>query len=274
MHSVILQRKQQFLRPPGLGVILIGKDPASEIYVRNKIAKCKEIGMIYKDFRLKSTISQTELIALINRLNIDKTIDGILLQLPIPKWIDPSEILESINPDKDVDGFHPYNVGKLAQGEPQLRPCTPYAIMQLLEHTKSKLRGSKAVIVGASNIVGKPMVFELLNAECTVTICHKYTTHLATIIKTADILIVAAGNPQFIPGAWIKPGAVVIDVGINQLPNGKIIGDVNFSEAKEVASWITPVPGGVGPMTIASLLFNTLLANQKSNKNPNSQLDL
>ena len=275
IRSVILQRKQQFLRPPGLGVILIGNDPASEIYVKNKIAKCREVGVIYKDFRLKQTISQAELIALINKLNTDKEIDGILLQLPIPSWINQSEILESIDPDKDVDGFHPYNVGKLVQGgEAGLRPCTPYAIMQLLEHTKFTLRSSTAVIVGASNIVGKPMIFELLNAECTVTICHKYTKHLATIIKTADILIVAAGNPQFIPGAWIKPGAVVIDVGINQLPNGKIIGDVNFSEAKEIASWITPVPGGVGPMTIASLLSNTLLANKKSNKNLNSQLDL
>jgi methylenetetrahydrofolate dehydrogenase (NADP+)/methenyltetrahydrofolate cyclohydrolase len=275
IRSVILQRKEQSLRPPGLGVILIGNDPASEIYVKNKIAKCREVGVFYKDFRLKQTISQAELIALINTLNTDEEIDGILLQLPIPSWINQSEILESINPEKDVDGFHPYNVGKLAQGgETGLRPCTPYAIMQLLEHTKFTLRSSAAVIVGASNIVGKPMIFELLNAECTVTICHKYTKHLATIIKTADILIVAAGNPQFIPGAWIKPGAVVIDVGINQLPNGKIIGDVNFSEAKEIASWITPVPGGVGPMTIASLLSNTLLANKKSNKNLNSQLDL
>jgi methylenetetrahydrofolate dehydrogenase (NADP+) / methenyltetrahydrofolate cyclohydrolase len=274
IKSEILQRKQQGLRTPGLAVILVGEDPASEIYVKNKIAKSIEVGIISKSFSLKKETSQPELISLINTLNRDPEVDGILLQLPLPSHIDQNAILALINPDKDVDGFHPFNVGRLAQGFPYLRSCTPFGIMRLLEHTKVKLKGSSAVIVGASNIVGRPMAFELLNAECTVTVCHKYTKNLSDLVKIADILIVATGNPKLIPGEWVKPGAVVIDVGINRLPNGKLEGDVDFTGAKEVAAWITPVPGGVGPMTIAMLLFNTLLANKKADKKLKSQLEL
>lgn len=257
----IQQRNQQNYRSPALAVVLIGDDTASKLYVKNKKNACKQVGMTTIDHDLPSTVSQTELLALIRQMNDDPKIDGILVQLPLPKHINPKDIFEAVDPRKDVDGFHPYNVGRLAQGRPYMRPCTAAGIMLLLEHTKIHLRGKKAAVIGTSAIVGQPMILELINAGVTVTACQKSTANLASEIADADILIVATGNPELIKGEWIKPGCVVIDVGINHTPNGKLIGDVEFSTAAEHASWITPVPGGVGPMTIASLLNNCLLAN-------------
>lgn len=261
-------RTQQGYRPPMLAVILIGEDPASQIYVRNKRNACNYVGINAVDHNLQHNISQIELLALISKLNNDPLVDGILVQMPLPFQINPSDIVESINPNKDVDGFHPYNLGRLAQGRPHLRPCTPAGVMLLLEHTKEKLPGMKATVVGTSNIVGLPMILELIRVGCTVTTCNKRTRDLPAEIGRADISVIATGNPGLIKGEWIKPGSIVIDVGMNRLPNGHLVGDVEFAVAKERASWITPVPGGVGPMTITSLLSNTLLANI------NSQLDL
>lgn len=264
----IALRTQQGYRPPMLAVILVGEDPASQIYVRNKRNACEYVGINAVDYSLSHSISQIELIALINKLNKDPTIDGILVQLPLPYQINVTDIVESINPNKDVDGFHPYNLGRLAQGRPYLRPCTPAGVMLLLEHTQVKLPGLKATVIGTSNIVGLPMILELIRAGCTVTTCNKKTRDLAAEVGAADVMVVATGNPGLVKGAWIKPGAIVIDVGMNRLPDGHLVGDVEFAVAKERAGWITPVPGGVGPMTITSLLSNTLLANI------NAQLDL
>ncbi len=250
------------LRAPGLAVILVGGDPASQVYVGSKRRACEEVGFISKSYDLDSNTSQAELLALIDELNADNTIDGILVQLPLPDHIDSTIVLEQIRPDKDVDGFHPYNIGRLSQRIPALRPCTPKGIITLMESTGVELRGLDAVVVGASNIVGRPMTLELLLAGCTTTTCHRFTTNLEEHIRRADVVVVAVGKPNFIPGEWIKPGAMVIDVGINRLENGKLVGDVEYEVAKENAAFITPVPGGVGPMTVATLIENTLLSCQ------------
>ncbi|TCV97930.1 bifunctional methylenetetrahydrofolate dehydrogenase/methenyltetrahydrofolate cyclohydrolase FolD [Biostraticola tofi] len=247
-------------RAPGLAVVLVGANPASQIYVGSKRKACEDVGFISRSYDLPDTVSESALLELIDTLNADETIDGILVQLPLPAGIDNINVLERIAPDKDVDGFHPYNVGRLCQRAPLLRPCTPRGIITLLERCGIDTFGQNAVVVGASNIVGRPMSLELLLAGCTVTVTHRFTKDLQRHIENADILVVAVGKPGFIPGEWIKPGAVVLDVGINRLDNGKLIGDVEFSVAAERASWITPVPGGVGPMTVATLLQNTLQA--------------
>ncbi|MBE0483735.1 MAG: bifunctional methylenetetrahydrofolate dehydrogenase/methenyltetrahydrofolate cyclohydrolase FolD [Bacterioplanes sp.] len=248
------------LRAPGLAVVLVGNDPASEVYVAHKRKDCEQVGIISKAYDLPATTQQDELLALIDTLNQDQTVDGILVQLPLPAGLKADEILERIDPTKDVDGFHPFNVGRLAQRLPMLRPCTPAGIVDLLETTGEPVRGQHAVIVGASNIVGRPMGLELLLKGCTVTTCHRFTKDLAHHVQQADIVVVAVGKPGIVKGEWIKPGAVVIDVGINRLDNGQLIGDVDFAAAAERASHITPVPGGVGPMTRAKLLENTLFA--------------
>ncbi len=256
----IAERKQRGLRQPGLAVILVGEDPASAIYVRNKQQACDEVGIKSIHHHLPATISENELIDLIHQLNNDSTIDGILLQLPLPRHIDDDKVLEVINPHKDVDGFHPYNLGRLAQRRPLLRPCTPLGIMLLLDHINQPYKNQHAVIIGASNIVGRPMALEFLLAGSTITVCHRFTQNLPDFVKQADILVSAVGKPGVIKGDWIKPGATVVDVGINRLSDGTITGDIEFESAKKRAAWITPVPGGVGPMTVAMLLKNTLMA--------------
>jgi len=250
-------------RAPGLAVVLVGSDAASEVYVNNKRKACEEVGFISKSYDLPSSTSQASLLEIIDQLNADKEIDGILVQLPLPAGLDKEQVLERIDPRKDVDGFHPYNIGRLAQRIPALRPCTPKGIMSLIESTKRPVKGLDAVIVGASNIVGRPMFMELLLAGCTVTSCHKFTRDLQSHVQRADLLVVAVGKADFIPGAWIKPGAIVIDVGINRNKDGSLSGDVEYASALESAGWITPVPGGVGPMTVASLIENTLEAYVK-----------
>lgn len=247
-------------RAPGLAVVLVGSDPASEVYVGSKRRACEEVGFISKSFDLAATTTQEELFNLIDQLNNDQDIDGILVQLPLPEGLDANLIIEHIHPDKDVDGFHPANVGKLCLRQPGLRPCTPKGIMTLIESTGVKPHGLEAVVVGASNIVGRPMTLELLLAGCTTTTTHRFTKNLEGRIRQADLVVVAVGKPEFIPGDWIKEGAIVIDVGINRLDTGKLVGDVEFNVAKEKAAFITPVPGGVGPMTVASLIENTLIA--------------
>ncbi len=247
-------------RKPGLAVILVGDDPASEIYVRNKRQACEQVGIHSVYYPLPADVSEAELIARIKTLNLDPDIDGILLQLPLPKHIDVEKIIETIDPKKDVDGFHPYNVGRLARSQPLLRPCTPYGIMLMLEEIQQVFKGKHAVIVGASHIVGRPMALELLKAGATITVCHRLTANLGAYVKEADILVSAVGKPGLIPGDWIKEGATIIDVGITRLPDGSLSGDVDFKEACKHARYITPVPGGVGPMTVAVLLRNTLLA--------------
>lgn len=255
--STLVQRGQ---RAPGLAVVLVGHDPASEVYVRNKRRACEEVGILSQAYDLPTTTTQAALLDLLARLNQDTTIDGILVQLPLPTHIDTQTIIEHIQPDKDVDGFHPYNMGRLAIRMPILRPCTPYGVMTMLNHTGIDLRGKHAVVVGASNHVGRPMAMELLLAGATITVCHSATKNLQEHIECADILVVAVGKPAVIPGIWIKPGAIVIDVGINRLSDGSLAGDVEFAAARQRASWITPVPGGVGPMTVATLMENTLIA--------------
>lgn len=247
-------------RAPGLAVILVGSDPASQVYVGSKRRACEEVGFVSRSYDLSADATQEELLDLIDRLNNDGEVDGILVQLPLPAHIDTTLVIERIHPDKDVDGFHPYNVGRLAQRIPALRPCTPKGIMTLIETTGIKTHGLHAVVVGASNIVGRPMTLELLLAGCTTTTCHRFTQDLEAHVRRADLLVVAVGKPNFIPGEWVKPGAVVIDVGINRLADGTLVGDVEFETARSHASFITPVPGGVGPMTVASLIENTLEA--------------
>ncbi len=247
-------------RAPTLAVILVGDDPASTIYVRNKRKACETAGVRSLSYDLPSTTSQEELLALIDRLNQDPSVDGILVQAPLPAQIDDETVIERIHPDKDVDGFHPYNIGRLAVRMPALRSCTPYGVMTLLKSTGEELKGKYAVVVGASNHVGRPMALELLLAGCTITVTHRFTQDLASLVRQADIVVVAVGKPGLVKGEWIKPGAIVIDVGINRLADGKICGDVEFEPAAQRAAWITPVPGGVGPMTVATLLQNTLQA--------------
>ncbi|GAA4872117.1 bifunctional methylenetetrahydrofolate dehydrogenase/methenyltetrahydrofolate cyclohydrolase FolD [Ferrimonas pelagia] len=247
-------------RPPGLAVILVGHDPASQVYVGNKRRACEQVGFYSRSYDLPDDTQLDQLLPLLDQLNADPLIDGILVQLPLPAHIDTTQVIERIRPDKDVDGFHPYNIGRLAQRMPVLRPCTPMGIMTLIRSTGVRPQGLHAVVVGASNIVGRPMSLELLLRGCTTTTCHRFTEDLQYHVSQADLLIVAVGKPNFIPGHWIKPGAIVIDVGINRLENGKLTGDVEFTTAAERAGFITPVPGGVGPMTIASLLENTLYA--------------
>ena len=247
-------------RRPGLAVVLVGADPASSVYVRNKRRACERVGFVTKDFDLPATIDGAELYALIDRLNADPEVDGILIQLPLPAHIDSTDLIQRIRPDKDVDGFHAENVGRLALRQPGLRPCTPKGIMTLLAHTDKPVRGRNAVIVGVSNHVGRPLLLEYLLAGATVTACHRFTQDLPEQVAKADLLTVAVGKPGLVKGAWIKPGAVVIDVGINRLEDGSLTGDVEYAAAAERASWITPVPGGVGPMTVAMLMQNTLEA--------------
>lgn len=266
IKSNVAQQISQYVaqgkRAPGLAVILVGADPASQVYVGSKRKSCAEIGIVSKSYDLPETTTEQALLELIETLNQDAEVDGILVQLPLPKHIDSTKVIEQISPEKDVDGFHPYNVGRLCQRIPTLRACTPYGVMKLLETTGISFYGKHAVIVGASNIVGRPMALELLLAGCTVTVTHRFTEDLASHIRQADILVVAVGKPKFIKGEWIKEGAVVVDVGINRL-EGKLVGDVEFDVAAQRASYITPVPGGVGPMTVAMLMQNTLSAYEK-----------
>jgi methylenetetrahydrofolate dehydrogenase (NADP+)/methenyltetrahydrofolate cyclohydrolase len=253
-------------RAPGLAVILVGCDAASQVYVGSKRRACEEVGFISRSYDLPNTTSQNELYQLIDELNNDDTIDGILVQLPLPENLDANLIIEHIHPEKDVDGFHPFNVGKLVLRQPGLRPCTPKGIMELIESTGISPYGLEALVVGASNIVGRPMTLELLLAGCTVTTTHRFTKDLEGKVRNADLVVVAVGKPGFIPGEWIKAGAIVIDVGINRLDSGKLVGDVDFDIAKSKAGFITPVPGGVGPMTVASLIENTLIACEQFGK--------
>jgi len=245
---------------PCLVAVLVGEDPASRIYVRNKGKACTEAGLLSRQIDLPASVSEQELLDLVAELNADDSVHGILVQLPLPDHIDESRVIEAISPDKDVDGFHPVNVGRLLVGRPGFVPCTPYGIMRLLDHEGVDLKGKHAVVVGRSNIVGKPVAILLLARHATVTICHSRTKDLPGVVRSADVVVAAVGRAEMIRGSWIKPGAVVIDVGINRLPDGKLVGDVAFAEAREVAGRITPVPGGVGPMTIAMLLCNTLEA--------------
>ncbi len=245
---------------PGLAVVLVGADPASGVYVRNKRRASKQVGFEARDYDLPVDVAHGTLMALIERLNGDSSIHGILVQLPLPGHLDATELINHIDPRKDVDGFHAENVGRLALRQLGLRPCTPKGVMTLLAHTDRPVRGQHAVVVGVSNHVGRPLALELLIAGCTTTCCHRFTRDLEHHVRDADILIVAVGKPALIPGAWVKPGAVVIDVGINRLDDGRLAGDVEFDAASARASWITPVPGGVGPMTVATLMENTLEA--------------
>ncbi|AKA39547.1 bifunctional methylenetetrahydrofolate dehydrogenase/methenyltetrahydrofolate cyclohydrolase FolD [Yersinia ruckeri] len=258
--ALVQQRLALGKRAPGLAVVLVGENPASQIYVGSKRKACEEVGFLSRSYDMPASTSEAELLALIDTLNKDAEIDGILVQLPLPAGIDNVKVLERISPDKDVDGFHPYNVGRLCQRAPKLRPCTPRGIVTLLERSGINTYGLNAVVVGASNIVGRPMSLELLLAGCTTTVTHRFTQDLRAHVERADLLVVAVGKPGFIPGSWIKPGAIVIDVGINRLESGKVVGDVEFDVAVERAGWITPVPGGVGPMTVATLIQNTLQA--------------
>lgn len=260
IRAQVQTRLQKGLSAPGLAVILIGENPASHVYVNNKKRACNEVGFISKSFELPDSTSEAELLDLIQQLNEDPAIHGILVQLPLPKHIDSDKVIESILPAKDVDGFHPYNIGRLALKSPRLRPCTPYGCIKLLESTGETFKGRKATILGASNIVGRPMALELLLAGATPTVCNRYTPDFREHVETADILVVALGRPDFIPGDWIKPNATVIDVGINRKADGKLTGDVDFATAAQRAAFITPVPGGVGPMTVAMLMQNTLTA--------------
>ncbi len=245
---------------PGLAVVLVGDDPASNVYVRNKRRACQHVGYLSRDFDLPSTTSESELSNLIDRLNHDQAIHGILVQLPLPVHMNSTALINRIDPRKDVDGFHPENVGRLALRQRGLRPCTPKGVMTLLANTDRPVRGQHAVVVGVSNHVGRPMALELLLAGCTTTCCHKFTKDLGAHVSQGDIVVVAVGRPQLIKGEWLKPQAVVIDVGMNRLDDGRLVGDVEFPAAAERASWITPVPGGVGPMTVATLMENTLEA--------------
>jgi methylenetetrahydrofolate dehydrogenase (NADP+)/methenyltetrahydrofolate cyclohydrolase len=258
----IQERADNGQRAPALAVILVGNDPASSIYVRNKRLACEKIGVTSIAYDLPNTVTQQELFSLIDSLNNDNNIDGILVQSPLPQQIDEKLIIEHINPYKDVDGFHPYNIGRLAVRQPTLRSCTPFGVIKLLEAYQIDPMGLDAVVVGVSNHVGRPMALELLLAGCTVTCCHRHTKDLKSNVERADLVVVAAGKAGLVQGDWIKQGAIVIDIGINRLADGKICGDVEFESAKQRAAWITPVPGGVGPMTVATLMQNTLLAQQ------------
>ncbi|MDQ6993534.1 MAG: bifunctional methylenetetrahydrofolate dehydrogenase/methenyltetrahydrofolate cyclohydrolase FolD [Mariprofundus sp.] len=260
MRSEVAQLTEKHGRAPGLAVILVGDDPASHVYVRNKKIGCENVGFASFSHELPADTSQQHLLGLISELNQDPKIDGILVQLPVPDHINPETILEAIDPNKDVDGFHPYNIGRLVARKPALRSCTPYGCMKLLAETGRDLHGLECVIVGASNIVGRPMAMELLLAGATVTVCHRFTQNLQAHIERADVVVAAAGKQGLIQGEWIKLGAAVIDVGIHRRDDGTLTGDVAFESASKRAGWITPVPGGVGPMTITMLLANTVQA--------------
>lgn len=259
---------KQYGQVPGLAVVLVGADPASEVYVRNKVRQSAECGIASSEFRLAETCSQSELLELIDQLNADESVHGILVQLPLPKHINSEVVLEAICPEKDVDGFHPINVGRLSAGMEGLVPCTPYGSLTLIQSVHPELSGLHAVVLGRSNIVGKPMTQLLLSQNCTVTVAHSKSRDLPSITRDADILVVAVGRPEMVRGSWIKPGACVIDVGINRIQTSsggsKLVGDVAFDEVSAVAGAVTPVPGGVGPMTIACLLRNTLIAAARS----------
>ena len=262
LRNDIAKKVEKLDRAPGLAVILVGDDPASTIYVRNKDNACKEVGFYSEKINKSANITQQELLDEVIRLNNDDKIDGILVQLPLPKHLDTNLVIETISPEKDVDGFHSENIGKLMQNKANLRPCTPKGIMTMLATTGIDLIGKDCVVIGASNIVGRPMSMELLNAGATVTICNSKTQDLSGKLQRADVIVVAVGVAHLVKGDWIKKGAVVIDVGINRLETGKLVGDVDFESAIKNAGWISPVPGGVGPMTIATLLENTLTAYQ------------
>lgn len=259
----VSERTAKGQRPPGLAVILVGSDPASKVYVSKKFKACQDVGFVSREVILPGSIGQTELLDEIDKLNKDDQIDGILVQLPLPAHLDTSQVIETIRADKDVDCFHPYNIGRLAQRIPQLRPCTPYGVMLMLESIGQSVKGLNCVVVGASNIVGRPMAMELLLQGATVTVCHKFTKDLHQHVANADLVVVGVGIPNLVKGDWIKPGAIVIDVGMNRLDNGKLTGDVDFEVAVQRAGWITPVPGGVGPMTVATLMHNTLMAAEE-----------
>ena len=256
----VVEFKKKYDSAPGLAVIIVGNDPASQVYVRNKTRGCEEVGFYSESYELPAETTQEELIALVERLNNDDKIHGILVQLPLPKHLNETEVLLKIKPEKDVDAFHPYNVGKIMIGNHDLLPCTPAGVMVLLEKSGIDVGGKKCVVIGRSNIVGKPMAMLLLHANGTVTICHSRTQNLKEVCREADILVASIGKPEFVKGDMVKEGAVVVDVGINRLENGKLVGDVDFAEVEPKASYITPVPGGVGPMTITMLLKNTLTA--------------
>jgi len=264
VRAEIKERAEEFIARTGirpcLAAVLVGEDPASRVYVRNKGKACIEAGMLSRQIHLPATASEKELLDLVGRLNADDAVHGILVQLPLPEQIDESKVIEAIAPGKDVDGFHPVNAGRLFIGEPGFIPCTPYGILKLLDYEKVELKGKHAVVVGRSNIVGKPVAILLLSRHATVTICHSRTQDLPGVVRSGDVVIAAVGKAEMIRGSWIRPGAVVIDVGINRLPDGRLVGDVAFEEARAVAGKITPVPGGVGPMTITMLLHNTLEA--------------
>lgn len=260
IKSRIDSRLSSGKRAPALAVLLVGGDPASSIYVRNKRLACEKVGIRSIAYDLPAETSEADLLKLIQSLNEDDTIDGILVQSPLPHQIDEKLVIEHISASKDVDGFHPYNIGRLAVRQPTLRSCTPFGVIKMLQTLNINLKGLDAVVVGVSNHVGRPMALELLLAGCTVTCCHRHTKDLKSNIERADLVVVAAGKPGLVKGEWIKQGAIVVDIGINRLENGTICGDVDFEKAKERAAWITPVPGGVGPMTVATLMENTLLA--------------
>lgn len=260
IRGEIAERRAEGGHAPGLAVVLVGQNPASSVYVRMKRRDCAEVGIDSQAHDLPASTTQAELLALIDALNAAPETDGILVQLPLPDHIDAQAIIERIDPGKDVDGFHPVNVGRLTLRLPGFRPCTPRGIMTLLRYTGAPLEGRNAVVIGQSSIVGRPMALELLNARCTVTVCHSRTRDLAAEVARAEILVAAVGRPEFVPGTWIREGATVIDVGINRVEDGSLVGDVDYATAAERAAWITPVPGGVGPMTRAALLENTLVA--------------
>jgi methylenetetrahydrofolate dehydrogenase (NADP+) / methenyltetrahydrofolate cyclohydrolase len=262
-HSVGVKAQEfasRFGRRPGLAVVQVGEDPASTIYVRNKRKSCQDAGIESFAHDLPATTTEAQLLALIHALNLDQRVDGILVQLPLPKGLDTNRVTDAIDPAKDVDGLHPINTGLLAQKRPQLRPCTPYGVIKLAEEYGIDLRGVRATVVGASNIVGRPMALELLLAGATVTVCHTKTRDLRAEVERADVVVAAVGKPEYVPGEWIRPGAAVFDVGINRTASGKLLGDVEYESAARRAGWITPVPGGVGPMTIAMLLSNVVAA--------------
>ncbi len=260
VRGAVEERVSAGLSRPGLAVILVGGDAASQIYVRNKRRACAHVGFAAFDHDLPATTTRQQLLDLIDRCNADPAVHGVLVQAPLPEPLDIAELVDRIDPDKDVDGFHAENVGRLVLRQPGLRPCTPKAVMTLLANIDRPVRGMDAVVIGASNHVGRPMALELLLAGATVTSAHRFTRDLKSKVGAAELIVVAAGKPGLIPGAWIRPGAVVIDVGINRMPDGTLAGDVDFAAAAERASWITPVPGGVGPMTVAMLMLNTLEA--------------
>jgi methylenetetrahydrofolate dehydrogenase (NADP+) / methenyltetrahydrofolate cyclohydrolase len=264
-HAGVEARRAAGLPPPGLAVVLVGDDPASQVYVRSKRRTCAELGILSVAHDLPATTPQEQLLALVHELNRDPAIDGILVQLPLPVQIRPQTIIEAIDPAKDVDGFHPYNLGRLVQREPLLRPCTSYGVITMLRHVGLSAMGMDALVVGASNLVGRPMALELLLAGATTSVCHRKSRDLAAHVRQAELLVVAAGKPGLIPGEWIRPGAIVVDVGMNRLADGRLVGDVDFETARERAAWITPVPGGVGQLTVAMLMHNTLeAANRRS----------